>query len=403
MNILQAQEALKDMSERQLVQEAQRPSGMVPSYMVIGELKRRQDMKDRYMMNQGKPQMTVADSVVSRQMQETMPPQMMPQQMPAQQSAIAPNQPRRMFMGGLARLLGSATRGTTRAPFAGSGTRVGSQIAPQSGGTNLPMAPINPSQLPVPYVPPTTMQRGLGALKGFGRTLLGATPFGLGAYAMTGGEGLGDGTMAGRFGLSDEEYELLVAEAEKRGITPYDERFADFAQSVVGSRGEVDAGVRAAAEASLMGEQEKAKESGIMDILKAREDRAKKMALAQFGVSLAKAGSEGKDLLTAASEAGDKALPMYAKGADIKDKFQMEMVLAKAKQSNNLTDLVKYRAEIGKQLQNISLPPAEREQLMLALSTLDARIQMLIGISGAQQAGVPSVEAVKAEIQKRNA
>jgi hypothetical protein len=214
---------------------------------------------------------------------------------------------------------------------------------------------------------------------------------------------MGDGTMAGRFGLSDEEYELLVAEAEKRGITPYDERFADFAQSVVGSRGEVDAGVRAAAEASLMGEQEKAKESGIMDILKAREDRAKKMALAQFGVSLAKAGGEGKDLLTAASEAGEKALPMYAKGADIKDKFQMEMVLAKAKQSNNLTDLVKYRAEIGKQLQNISLPPAEREQLMLALSTLDARIQMLIGISGAQQAGVPSVEAVKAEIQKRNA
>lgn len=398
MNILQAQEALKDMSERQLVQEAKSPSGMVPSYMVIGELKRRQDMKDRYMMNQGKPQMTVADSVVSRQMQETMPPQMMPQQ-----SAIAPNQPRRMFMGGLARLLGSATRGTTRTPVAGSGTRIGSQIAPQSGGTNLPMAPINPSQLPVPYVPPTTMQRGLGALKGFGRTLLGATPFGLGAYAMTGGEGLGDGTMAGRFGLSDEEYELLVAEAEKRGITPYDERFADFAQAVVDSRGEADAGIRAAAEESLMGEQEKARaeERGIMDILKAREERAKQMALAQFGVSLAKAGSEGKDLLTAASEAGEKALPVYAKGADMKDKFQMDLFLAKAKKSNNLTDLVKYRAEIGKQLQNISLPPAEREQLMLALSTLDARIQMLIGISGAQQAGIPSVEAVKAEIQKR--
>ena len=66
MNILQQQEALKDMSESQLVQEAKRPSGSVPSYMILSELNRRKDMRQRYQLNQTKPTATVAEEVITQ-------------------------------------------------------------------------------------------------------------------------------------------------------------------------------------------------------------------------------------------------------------------------------------------------------------------------------------------------
>jgi hypothetical protein len=108
MNILQQQEALKDMSESQLVQEAKRPSGSVPSYMVLSELNRREDMRQRYKLNQPKPTSTVAEEVIAQTEQGlgSMMPRRQPQQMgarsqmPMQQSAIAQNQPMRMNAGG---------------------------------------------------------------------------------------------------------------------------------------------------------------------------------------------------------------------------------------------------------------------------------------------------------------
>jgi hypothetical protein len=106
MNIIQLQEALKDMSENQLAQEMQSPSGVAPSYLVLSELERRQKMKQRYMENQ-QPQTTVSDDILMKAMQGMMPqemtqpmpqpmpemmPEMMPQQMMPEESANAPIQ-----------------------------------------------------------------------------------------------------------------------------------------------------------------------------------------------------------------------------------------------------------------------------------------------------------------------
>lgn len=396
MNIVQLQEALKGMSEQQLAQEIKQPSGMAPTFLVASELDRRKKMKQRYA--ERAPQSTVTDDLTAGMGLGSM----------MAQSANAPSQPRGMFIGGLMRLMPFMGRGAqtvvpsaTRTPVIGSGATVGrTGIAPQSGGTNMPMAPIDPSKLPVPYVAPTTTQKGLNFLKGTGKALLGATPIGAGAYAMFGGDGLGDGTMAGRFGLSPEEYELLVAEAEKRDITPYDERFAGLAQAVVDSRGNVEAGQRAAAMDQLTGktEQDKAKRT-LMDMIKERDQRRKAIAGAQLGLGMM---ASGKPLLEAAGEAGIPALKTLGKVGSEEFELAKAIELAKVKGRGNLPDMIKYRAELGKMMADPLLSPDQKEQVRLALSQLDARIQLMMGMAGAApQADLNQL--LQAELAKRSA
>ena len=380
------------MSEQQLAQEIRQPSGAVPTFLVASELDRRGKMKQRY--TERAPQTTVVDDLTQGMGLGSM----------MAQSANAPSQPRGMFIGGLMRLMPFMGRGAqtvvpsaTRTPIMGSGATVGrTGVAPQSGGTNMPMAPIDPSKLPVPYVEPTRTQKGLNFLKGTGKALLGATPIGAGAYAMMGGDGLGDGTMAGRFGLTPEEYELLVAEAEKRDITPYDERFAGLAQSVINSRGDVEAGQRAAAMDQLMGKtgQDKAQRT-IMDLIRERDERRKMIAGAQFGLGMMKSG---KPLLQAAGEAGLPALETLGKVGN--EEFQL--ALAKAKGRGNLPDMIKYRAELGKMMADPLLSPEQKEQIRVAVSQLDSRIQLMMGMAGAApQADLNQL--LQAELTKRSA
>ena len=390
MNIVQLQEALKGMSEQQLAQEIKQPSGMAPTFLVASELDRRNKMKQRYA--ERAPQSTVVDDLTMGMGLGSM-------------MAQQPKPVQGMFGGGfLARMLPFMGRGrqavvpsSLPSPVIGSGATVGrTGIAPQSGGTNMPMTPIDPSKLPVPYVEPTRMQKGLNFLRGTGKTLLGATPIGAGAYAMMGGEGLGDGTMAGRFGLTPEEYELLVAEAEKRDITPYDERFAGLAQSVVNSRGDVAAGQRAAAMDKLTGktEQDKA-ERTIMDMIRERDQRRKAIAGAQFGLGMM---ASGKPLLDAAGEAGLPALDTLSKVGT--EEFQL--ALAKTKSRGNLPDMIKYRAELGKLMADPLLSIDQKEQVRIALSQLDARIQLMMGMAGAApQADLNQL--LQAELAKRSA
>jgi hypothetical protein len=76
--------------------------------MVLSELNRRKDMRQRYQLNQTKPTATVAEEVITQTEQGlgSMMPRRQPQQMaarpqmPMQQSAIAQNQPMRMQGGG---------------------------------------------------------------------------------------------------------------------------------------------------------------------------------------------------------------------------------------------------------------------------------------------------------------
>ena len=389
MNIVQLQEALKGMSEQQLAQEIKQPSGMAPTFLVASELDRRNKMKQRYA--ERAPQSTVVDDLTMGMGLGSM-------------MAQQPKPVQGMFGGGfLARMLPFMGRGrqavvpsSLPSPVIGSGATVGrTGIAPQSGGTNLPMTPIDPSKLPVPYVEPTRMQKGLNFLKGNkGKFLLGGAP-GVALMGMS-GDGLGDGTMAGRFGLTPEEYELLVAEAEKRDITPYDERFAGLAQSVVNSRGDVAAGQRAAATDKLTGktEQDKAQRT-IMDMIRERDQRRKAIAGAQFGLGMM---ASGKPLLQAAGEAGLPALDTLSKVGT--EEFQL--ALAKTKNRGNLPDMIKYRAELGKLMADPLLSLDQKEQVRIALSQLDARIQLMMGMAGAAPQADPT-QSLQAELVKRSA
>jgi len=389
MNIVQLQEALKGMSEQQLAQEIKQPSGMAPTFLVASELDRRNKIKQRYA--ERAPQSTVVDDLTMGMGLGSM-------------MAQQPKPVQGMFGGGfLARMLPFMGRGrqavvpsSLPSPVIGSGATVGrTGIAPQSGGTNLPMTPIDPSKLPVPYVEPTRMQKGLNFLKGNkGKFLLGGAP-GVALMGMS-GDGLGDGTMAGRFGLTPEEYELLVAEAEKRDITPYDERFAGLAQSVVNSRGDVAAGQRAAATDKLTGktEQDKAQRT-IMDMIRERDQRRKAIAGAQFGLGMM---ASGKPLLQAAGEAGLPALDTLGKVGT--EEFQL--ALAKTKSRGNLPDMIKYRAELGKLMADPLLSLDQKEQVRIALSQLDARIQLMMGMAGAAPQADPT-QSLQAELVKRSA
>jgi len=105
MNILEIQEALKGMSEQQLVKEMQQPSGNAPSFLVLTELERRKNMKERFNAQQPK-EPTVAEEAVMGGLGSMMPQAMPPQQMMPQQPMMPPQQmqqPMRMQVGGLLR------------------------------------------------------------------------------------------------------------------------------------------------------------------------------------------------------------------------------------------------------------------------------------------------------------
>ena len=77
MNIIQQQEALKDLSDSQIASEMQRPSGQMPLYLVSTEAKRRADLRNRYKADASGPppastvQEDLLRSVMSSQMTPT--------------------------------------------------------------------------------------------------------------------------------------------------------------------------------------------------------------------------------------------------------------------------------------------------------------------------------------------
>jgi hypothetical protein len=65
MNILDVQDKLKNLSEQQLVQEMQMPSGSAPQFLVLSEMSRRKRMRDDLTSAQQAPQRTVAEDAVA--------------------------------------------------------------------------------------------------------------------------------------------------------------------------------------------------------------------------------------------------------------------------------------------------------------------------------------------------
>jgi len=81
MNLLQTQDSLKNLSDQQLMTEMQNPTGQVPQFLVLSELKRRKDMRNQ---NQSPPSRTVAEELTEPSQAAitqpgTVPAQAMPQ------------------------------------------------------------------------------------------------------------------------------------------------------------------------------------------------------------------------------------------------------------------------------------------------------------------------------------
>ena len=410
MNIIQLQEALKDMSENQLAQEMQSPSGVAPSYLVLSELERRQKMKQRYMENQ-QPQTTVSDDILMKAMQGMMPqemtqpmpqpmpemmPEMMPQQMMPEESANAPIQ---MAVGGilgrgLASMLGRGAKPKTlRTP-----------IQPQSGGTNLPMAPVNPNMLPGPYLGPQTAQGGIGRM--LGMTALGATPVGAGIYAAMPGS-TGASSMAEALGLTDEEYYQMLAELDKAGLDVYPEKAGggispeaqQIAAQIRSSRSKPGGREEALKQIAAMQQppaQQAAQQpsSPLQDLMKKLEEREKQqreMAKLQFGLDMVRRGSQGESPLAAASGAGISALPAYASAGDERMNLETQIAIAQAKEQakgkgvTSVKDLIDISENLSKQIADPMIPESDKQELRVLLSSVNARIQLMAGIGGGQR------------------
>ena len=63
MNIIQIQDRLKGVPDQELVGYVETPTGSVPTYLALGELQRRKDMRERYETQQA-PESSVAEKLV---------------------------------------------------------------------------------------------------------------------------------------------------------------------------------------------------------------------------------------------------------------------------------------------------------------------------------------------------
>lgn len=62
MNILQTEDIIKGLPDNRLIEEAQTPTGQLPSYLIVSEIQRRADMRKRFSEQQ--PEGTVAEQII---------------------------------------------------------------------------------------------------------------------------------------------------------------------------------------------------------------------------------------------------------------------------------------------------------------------------------------------------
>ena len=119
MNIIQVQNRLKGVTDDALVQYINNPTGDVPTYLALGEVGRREDMRKEYEASQAEqPQKTVAEEMVAQLSTPTgigaltqgMAPQMPPEEVMSSSETISetgiaplptPNMPQNFERGGI--------------------------------------------------------------------------------------------------------------------------------------------------------------------------------------------------------------------------------------------------------------------------------------------------------------
>lgn len=76
MNIIEIEDMVKGLPDQALMREAQAPTGQLPQFLVISEIKRREDMRRRFNERQGRPARTVREDILSQAagQQAPMPP-----------------------------------------------------------------------------------------------------------------------------------------------------------------------------------------------------------------------------------------------------------------------------------------------------------------------------------------
>jgi hypothetical protein len=105
MNIFEQEDLIKGLPDQALMQEAQRPSGQLPQYLVVSEIQRRQDMRKRFSKLEDQPaQGTVKEQILRGGIADIgqQPPGQPPQQgpgMPPPQGGMPPQGPMPQQMG----------------------------------------------------------------------------------------------------------------------------------------------------------------------------------------------------------------------------------------------------------------------------------------------------------------
>jgi hypothetical protein len=95
MNILEQEDIIKGLPDAALMQEAQSPSGQVPQFLVVSEIKRRSEMRKKFQENP--PQEgTIKDQVIQENMAASMPQMAMAPQMPAAMPPMPAQMPPQM-------------------------------------------------------------------------------------------------------------------------------------------------------------------------------------------------------------------------------------------------------------------------------------------------------------------
>ena len=101
MNILEQEDIIKGMPDASLQQEMSVPSGQVPQFLVLSEIQRRTDMRDRFEASEPQPTTTVRDQIMAEGLgasvpQPNMPPMAppnMPPMPPPNMGGMLPNSP----------------------------------------------------------------------------------------------------------------------------------------------------------------------------------------------------------------------------------------------------------------------------------------------------------------------
>tara|TARA_R100000951_G_scaffold3627_2_gene4704 strand:+ start:3055 stop:5088 length:2034 start_codon:yes stop_codon:yes gene_type:complete len=104
MNILEQEDIIKGLPDAALMQEASAPSGQVPQFLVVSEIKRRSDMRKRYDQQEQQEQGTVKDQILAEAMggiAPMMPTAMTPPAQPMGPAGPPPNGAMPPPMGGM--------------------------------------------------------------------------------------------------------------------------------------------------------------------------------------------------------------------------------------------------------------------------------------------------------------